>query len=99
MPNCVKCGTEISEEQFKNFNKMCSDCTRLFKYSKKSSGKSMLVVGIPMLIFGFGFFLAAIMESLSKGFVSLTVIYFVVALILIPLGFLIFYYAYKKIKV
>jgi len=26
MPSCVKCGVEISEEQFQNFDKKCSEC-------------------------------------------------------------------------
>ena len=26
MPHCSKCGEEISEEQFQNLNKMCTEC-------------------------------------------------------------------------
>ena len=37
MPTCVKCGAEISESQFNNFNRMCSNCARIFKYDQKKS--------------------------------------------------------------
>lgn len=29
MPNCKKCGQEISEQQYNNFNKMCPECVRM----------------------------------------------------------------------
>jgi len=31
MPFCRKCGEEISDHQFKNFNRMCPNCIRLDK--------------------------------------------------------------------
>lgn len=29
MPNCVKCGEEISKEQLYNFKGMCPNCVRI----------------------------------------------------------------------
>ena len=43
MPFCRKCGEEISDDQFKKFNKMCSNCIRLDKANqtqKKAAQKT-----------------------------------------------------------
>lgn len=29
MPNCIDCGSEISKEQWNNFEGMCSECIRV----------------------------------------------------------------------
>jgi len=34
MPFCGKCGEEISDDQFKKFNKMCPNCVRLHKAAR-----------------------------------------------------------------
>lgn len=37
MPNCKKCGDEISENQFKSLKGMCAKCS-LLKYMEKRAG-------------------------------------------------------------
>jgi len=42
MVTCVKCSSEISEEESKTFNQMCADCAKAVKHSKKKAAMSEL---------------------------------------------------------
>ena len=42
MKNCVSCGLEISDEQFDNFEGMCSECIRAKKYGTSTGEKTKI---------------------------------------------------------
>ena len=67
MPTCVKCGVEISESQFNNFNRMCSNCARIFKYDQKKSGKDQLIYGFVLIAMGSWFIIAAFLLAWSMN--------------------------------
>ena len=48
MPNCVKCGQEISEEQYNNFKAMCPNCVRILSF-KTSTDVGKYILGIMAL--------------------------------------------------
>ena len=50
MPFCKNCGFEISKNQEENFNNLCPDCIRLFKYRKKRGGERTIFIGIIFMI-------------------------------------------------
>ncbi|MFX1259895.1 MAG: hypothetical protein ACFFAN_18755 [Promethearchaeota archaeon] len=90
MPNCVKCGSEISEQQSDLFNGMCPECNRIFKYSKKKSGKPLL--GTVCLLL-----LTVIVWTVLLIVMGWIWLIFIPLLILVLAGVLI-YLRYKKLK-
>ncbi|MFW9989219.1 MAG: hypothetical protein ACFFC3_11225 [Candidatus Odinarchaeota archaeon] len=42
MANCNICGNEISDEQYNNFNGMCSKCIRLTPLRNQAVGKKKM---------------------------------------------------------
>ena len=60
MPNCVKCGEEISEEQLYNFKGMCPTCVRMQPLRQSVNvGKWCVIcfMSLMVLLFIFMFFL------------------------------------------
>ena len=45
MPNCKKCGMEISEQQFKSLKGLCPKCS-LLKYINRRAGSIVLIATI-----------------------------------------------------
>ncbi len=92
MPTCVKCGTEISESQFNNFNRMCSECARIFKYEQKKSGKDQLIYGFVLLFMGTWFIIASLFlagpmnPGLGIGLAIAGILFVLISILLIYKG-------------
>jgi len=95
MPKCIKCGNEISEEQYNEYNKMCPDCTRLFKYDKKHSGKCLLCIGFLILINGLGLFAITFGYYISGEGDILSPLLFIIVIVV---ALLLIYYGLKKVR-
>ena len=92
MPTCVKCGAEISESQFNNFNRMCSECARIFKYEQKKSGKDQLIYGFVLLFMGTWFIIASLFlagpmnPGLGIGLAIAGILFVLISILLIYKG-------------
>ncbi len=49
MPKCKKCGTEISESQFKSLKGMCPKCS-LLKYMNKRAGWIVFFAAVGIIL-------------------------------------------------
>ncbi|MBA7692599.1 hypothetical protein ES703_101166 [subsurface metagenome] len=49
MPNCKKCGIEISEHQYKSLKSMCPKCS-LLKYMNKKAGWIVFFATVGILL-------------------------------------------------
>ncbi len=88
MSNCINCGLKITEEQNKNFRRLCPDCIRIFEIDNFKIGRLMLWIGVGMfIIIGIPMVL---MFSINYYYYESTLLYINGLILFLTLGFILF---------
>ncbi len=93
MPTCKKCGKLISNEQYLEFDGLCTQCKRLSYYKKFESGEGLKGLGVIFTCMSIGLWSYVFLPVGNPIYIAIPI-----ALAVTIIGILFIYFGYKKSK-